>query len=110
MAAFAAAPRGTQSRVADALGVRATAVNKWAKGYNVPEPQHWQQLEQLLDLPAGELTGEIGATRLDAARRFERLVQAHLRLVERVELLCERLGVDASGLRFDPSNDDPIAR
>jgi transcriptional regulator with XRE-family HTH domain len=69
VAAFAAAPRGTQSRVADALGVRATAVNKWAKGYNVPEPQHWQQLEQLLDLPAGELTGEIGATRLDAAKR-----------------------------------------
>jgi DNA-binding transcriptional regulator YdaS (Cro superfamily) len=52
---FATAPTGSQSRIADALGVRATTVNKWANGGAVPPSQRWPMLEELLGLEPGSL-------------------------------------------------------
>lgn len=99
--AFEAAPRGTQSRIADELGVRATAVNKWAKGYNVPEQKHWAKLEQLLDLPAGQLTG---LTRSDGGTDpapSEVMALLH-QLAERLDVVESKLGLSAPA-RSDPS-------
>lgn len=58
MTAFA--KRGTQIRVADALGLPATTVNKWAKGYNLPEHHRWPDLERLLGLEPGSLAAAAG--------------------------------------------------
>lgn len=98
---FGRAPRGSQSRIADELGVRVQTVNKWAKGYNIPEPQHWRQLEQLLDLPAGTFaitplgadTGPAPADVLELIRQ----VSARLDVVE------QQLGLLAPA-RSDPSD------
>lgn len=40
------APRGTQARMAIALGVVPQTVNKWAKGINGPEPEMFGPIEE----------------------------------------------------------------
>lgn len=80
--AFDAAPRGTQTRIAEQLGVRVTAVNKWAKGYNIPEPQHWARLEQLLDLPAGTFTPLANEGSPSEVMTMLRAISARLDVVE----------------------------
>ena len=46
-----------QKELADALHVSATAVNKWEKGKNYPDPQNLQVISQLLEIPLTELLG-----------------------------------------------------
>ncbi len=46
-----------QKELADALHVSATAVNKWEKGKNYPDPQNLQVISQLLEIPITELLG-----------------------------------------------------
>lgn len=48
--------RGVQARVARDLSLSATTVNKWAMGYNLPEPERLPALEQSLGVPAGHLS------------------------------------------------------
>lgn len=47
--------RGMQARVARDLGLSATTVNKWAMGYNLPEPERLPALEAALDMEPGSL-------------------------------------------------------
>lgn len=99
--AFNAAPRGAQSRIADELGVRATAVNKWAKGYNVPDPKHWERLEQMLGLAAGQLTGLMRPD--DTGPSSAEVLQLLRRLEERLGVVEQQLGL-AAPARSDPSD------
>jgi len=104
---FSGAPRGSQSRIADALGVRVQTVNKWSKGHNVPEPQHWRELERLLGLDAGMLTlhGDAGADDVLAGIRSE---IAELRA--RVEVLeAERLTNDEFAMAAHSGELRPVA-
>jgi transcriptional regulator with XRE-family HTH domain len=48
--------RGVQARVARDLSLSATTVNKWAMGYNLPEPERLPDVERALGLPEGHLT------------------------------------------------------
>lgn len=99
--AFAEAPRGTQSRIADELGVRPTSVNKWSKGHNLPEPRYWRQLERLLGLTAGSLvlTSDEGTPDPFAAIRAELVaIRARLDALESpMRLTNERVALAASG-------------
>lgn len=47
--------RGSQSALADALGVRAQTVSKWVSGDVTPEPGRWPAIEAALDLDEGSL-------------------------------------------------------
>lgn len=47
--------RGVQAKVARDLSLSATTVNKWAMGYNLPEPERWAALEQSLGMEPGTL-------------------------------------------------------
>jgi DNA-binding transcriptional regulator YdaS (Cro superfamily) len=93
MGAFASAPRGTQARVADALDLPPTTVNKWAKGYNLPEPHRWPEVERLLGLTDGALAEAAGITQpqespvVALADLLHRLDAAVTRLEDRVQAL-----------------------
>jgi len=58
--AIGSSPRGTQTRLAAALGVTVQTVNKWRQGQNMPEPERWSEIEVLLELPAGALARAAG--------------------------------------------------
>lgn len=104
VAALGSAPRGTQSRIADALGVRPQAVNKWAKGYNVPEPETWARLEPLLR-EMGLLEDPARSDPPDTTSREELdVTQLVLGIAEEIRLLrveFQRLG-DAYQQLADP--------
>lgn len=80
--ALASAPRGTQTRIADEMGIRPQTVNKWRKGYNLPEPDRWTQLEHLLGLDDGAISRAAGITQPpDDAQSTEEL-RAELRRLD----------------------------
>lgn len=110
--AFASAPRGTQARVAEALGLPAPTVNKWAKGYNIPEPARWAEVEQLLGLTEGSIAQAAGITQPRDGRTFDdlaalvqRLGDAVTRLEGRVRAL-ERSG-DRTPAQREPAGSRP---
>lgn len=51
------APRGTQTRLADACGVAQPQVSRWktVEGGTTPEQDRWSIIEEVLGLAAGEL-------------------------------------------------------
>lgn len=104
------APRGTQTRIADALGVRVQTVNKWAKGYNLPEPQHLPQLEQLLRLKKGALqvAGAV-AIRPDTSDigRLTQLVADTVAEVRDLRAEVAQLGVAVATLSTQPPAQPP---
>jgi len=98
--AFSRLPRGEQSRIADALLIRAQTVNKWAKGYNVPEPERWAQLEELLHLEPGALAAAAGFTPPSPAFDIAELVaevQRQGAAIARIEARLARRAEPRSG-------------
>ena len=89
--------RGVQAKVARDLSLSATTVNKWAMGYNLPEPERWPALEQSLGMEPGTLAAMAtppGSPDLLAELRSEiRRLGAELQSLrsEVAELRAERL-------------------
>lgn len=86
--AFAAADRGLQSRIADALGVRPQTVNKWAKGQNLPEPDTWKRLEPLLRSEG--LISDLPPPREVVTTNYDQALEARLTLL--ISGMIEALG------------------
>lgn len=99
VSAFAALPRGEQTRIADELGERVQTVNKWARGYNQPGPDvDLRRLEQLLHLETGVLGYAAGTTPQSPAvdtgallAEIRRQGAAMRRLEDRIRVLSDRV-------------------
>lgn len=103
--AFDRSPRGTQSRLAEAVGVSPQTVNKWASGANDPDPERWPEIEEALGLESGaiERAAMVGAAlRLDKVTRRD--VDEILERIESIHVSLRRLE-DALANRRPPSED-----
>lgn len=92
---LAAAPRGTQARLAEAAGVNVATVSRWASGSVVPTEPNCRAIEQFFGLDSGELSGYALQSRAEqAAVIAERIagLEAQIEaLVEVVAGMAERL-------------------
>lgn len=84
---IASSGRGSQVKLAKALGVQPQTVNKWVKGQTCPEPERWAELEAAMGLEEGTLALESGLTTFSNHGEL-----AELRAeVERLRQIVERL-------------------
>jgi hypothetical protein len=77
-------PRGTQARLAKALGVGAQAVNKWVHGQGAPDPSRWAAIEDFLELEPGTLQLAAGGPVTPKLTRDEHVAalrDAHLHMI-----------------------------
>lgn len=94
-------PRGKQSRIAEALGVEPATVTKWKKGYTLPSPDLWPQIEELFGFETGSLSAASSTPPASGGTPAE--VMTMLRaLSERLDAVEQHLGLPAHA-RSEPS-------
>lgn len=58
--------RGSQTELANALGVAVGTVNKWYRGHNSPELHRWRDIERHFGWPPGQIASLTGLNRFAA--------------------------------------------
>lgn len=94
--------RGSQTRLAEAIGVTVQTVNKWAKEQTTPEPSRWPAIEAYFGWPTGtlELCAGMGITEADEyVRRGQALGWEHASVEQLREGAGPRRRVEVAALK-----------
>ncbi len=86
--------RGAATHLAEATGVSNATITKWRRGDHRPEEEKWAQIEEALDLSAGDIARaaglQVGRDHVD--ERIEALAGQVREMTALIELLWERVG------------------